>query len=314
VALSAKDLHVVTAISNPMRWKSRIALYKRFEEHMLDSGVELYVVECALGDRPFELDTNPHVNHIGVRHTTLYWNKENLLNIGISRLPGEAKYIATADADVIFRSPTWAKDSVEALQQYRVIQPWENCYDLGPVGEHLEFHTSFGSLVAKGKGLSPDGHNGYAPFSHPGFFWAWTRHALECVGGLIDFSGLGAADHMMAWGMLGRIDETYPTYVTEEFKAMARAWQSHAAFHLGRDHIGYVPGTIEHMFHGSKSNPAHGRRYLERWDIIKQFGYNPITDIKRNAFGVIELAGNKPGFEAGIDGYFRQRAEDSNQA
>jgi len=36
------------------------------------------------------------------------------------------------------------------------------------------------------------------------------------------------------------------------------------------------------------------------------------TDIKRNTFGVMKLAGNKPGLESAIDQYFRMRAEDSN--
>ena len=311
--MQANLLHVIVPISNPVLWKSRITLYNKFEQHMLDSGVNLYVVECALGERPFQLNANPSVTHIGVRHNTLCWHKESLVNIGIARLPESAKYIAVADGDIIFRNPNWASDTVHALQQYHVIQPWEHAYDLGPGGGHLQVHTSFCSLVAKGQPISATWNNAYT-YGHPGFFWAWTRQALEWTGGLIDFAALGSADHNMALGLLGRISETFPPGLSEEFTRLMRVWESRAKKFLGVDHIGYIPGTIEHMFHGSKNDPVHGRKYRERWDILREVQFNPLTDIKNNTYGVTELSGNKPGLERAIDQYMRNRAEDSNRA
>lgn len=98
-------LHVVTCISNPLRWASRVALYRDFERHMVESGVRLTVVECALGQRPFELDGNQLVDFVGVRHSTFTFNKECLLNIGIQdlvRRNPDAQYIALLDADIRF--------------------------------------------------------------------------------------------------------------------------------------------------------------------------------------------------------------------
>src|SRR5579884_2738268 len=81
-------LNVVTVFSNPVRWKSRLALYKRFEEHMLDSGVDLTAVEVSFGERKPEL-ANPHVRHVKIRANghAVAWHKESALNIGIARLP-----------------------------------------------------------------------------------------------------------------------------------------------------------------------------------------------------------------------------------
>ena len=98
-------MHVVTAIANPIRWQSRTRLYHQFEEHMLDSGVHLTVVECAYGDRPHELADNPHITHVPVRARTLLWTKENLLNIGLARLPQDWRHAAWIDADITFRRP-----------------------------------------------------------------------------------------------------------------------------------------------------------------------------------------------------------------
>ena len=43
-------LHVVAVVANPIRWESRLRLYRQFEERMLDSGVQLTTVECAYGE------------------------------------------------------------------------------------------------------------------------------------------------------------------------------------------------------------------------------------------------------------------------
>lgn len=40
--------------------------------------------------------------------------------------------------------------------------------------------------------------------------------------------------------------------------------------------------------------------------------FDPATDLIRNTWGVLELAGNKPQLQRDIDSYFRQRDEDSN--
>lgn len=64
-------LRVVTCIYNPIRWQTRIAHYKRFREHVPDSGVKLTVVECALGQRSHELGGDPHIQHVAVRADTL---------------------------------------------------------------------------------------------------------------------------------------------------------------------------------------------------------------------------------------------------
>jgi hypothetical protein len=299
-------LNVVTAIANPVRWHSRMALFNKFQEHMLDSGVKLTVVECAYGERPFELDKNPHVQHVGVRSKTLVWNKENLLNIGIARTVG--KYIATFDADIEFRKTNWASETVHALQQYDVVQPWSDCYDLGPHDDHLTAHRSFCRLVQEGKPIvqGPNATGSYQ-FGHPGYAWAYTRQALEWLGGLIETAALGAGDHHMALALIGKVGETIPGNLTDGYKAPLYRWQNSALQHIGKN-LGYVAGTIEHGWHGAKEK----RAYVSRWDILAKHKFDPTTDLKRNTWGVVELTGNKPELRADLDRYFRSRDEDGN--
>lgn len=304
--MRAELLHVVTAIFNPMGWESRMRLYRDFEAHMLASGVRLTVVECVLGDRPHMLRGTAGVNHIPVRSNTLLWNKENLLNIAISRLPADWKHVAWIDADISFRNGGWAAATVSQLQQYDVIQPWSDCYDLGPKGEHAGHHRSFCRQWWNG---APTGtSNGCYAFAHPGYAWAANRRAIDAVGGLMETAAAGAGDHHMALALIGKVRMSVPKGITAGYLRPLIQWQHRAVRDINFN-IGYLEGsTIEHSWHGRKSD----RQYIQRWDILTRHEFDPDTDIKRNSWGVLELAGNKPRLRHDIDMYFRQRNEDAN--
>ncbi len=296
-------LHVIGVVSNPIRWHSRIRLFHDWAEHMLASGVKLTVVECAYGERPYQIrDDDRYYQVVRVRTDSMCWNKENLINLAIQRLPDDWNYVAWIDADVRFRHQDWAYETVQALQLYEVLQPWSNCLDLGPNEEMTDHHKSFAYMVWHGrlKGVGP----GYE-FCHPGYAWAARRSALNSVGGLIDFAILGSADHHMALGWVGKSMWSYPRQISEEYKDRVKAWERRAIT-VTNKHLGFLPGIIEHHWHGSK---AH-RKYIDRWQILINNDYQPDIDIKHNTFGVVELAGNKPRLTHEIDKYFHGRMED----
>ena len=299
--MRADLLHVVTAFANPLRWESRRRLFDRFRAHMHASGVDLTVVECAYGERPHELVDAGVDRHVPVRAQTMIWTKENLLNLGIARLPDHARYVAWIDADVFFRDPDWAARTVDALQLHDVVQPWTDCYDLGPRGEHLTAHRSFAKQYRDGCRLRP----GYDRFAHPGYAWAATRNALDCVGGLVETAALGAADHHMA--MVGTVELSIPDDIGGAYRRPLQQWQDRATRHLGGN-LGFVRGAIEHQWHG----PKRRRRYVERWDVLKRHAFDPANDLRRNTWGVLELARNKPAFARDVAAYFGSRDEDSN--
>jgi len=99
-------LHVVTMISNPVRYKSRYRLYKQFKDYMsAEQNVVLHTVEVAYGDRPFEVTDRDDPNNYQFRTSCEIWHKENALNLGIARLPCNWKYMAWVDADIEFLRP-----------------------------------------------------------------------------------------------------------------------------------------------------------------------------------------------------------------
>jgi hypothetical protein len=312
--MRAQQLHVFTAYSNPIRWQNRRAVHAEFEDRILESGAQLVTIECAYGDRPWELLPRAGVTRIPVRASArlLAWNKENLINLGVRRVP-DAQNIAWIDGDILFRRKEWAAEAVEALQHYHVVQPWDTAYDLGPRGEHLQTEYSFASRYASGEPLSPIGprfwrkDGGPYAYPHPGYAWAMTRQAFDWLGGLIETAVAGAADHHMALALIGHAAESIHGYASSAYAAPILAWEHRAMHHIAAN-IGYVPGTIEHLWHGRKSD----RRYVDRWKILTDNAFDPATDLKWNGWGVVELAGNKPRLTRDLDRYFRQRDEDRN--
>ena len=306
-------LHVVAVVANPIRWESRLRLYRQFEEHMLDSGVNLTTVECAYGERPFEIAARASVNLVQVRSRTLVWNKENLINIGISRLPADWKYVATADADIAFRRPGWATETVHALQQYDVVQPWSDAYDLGPNDEHIQHHKSFCHQWWHKQPICPEGSKfwnfdgGPYTYPHSGYVWGYTRSAIEWLGGMFEYAAMGAGDHHMALALVGKVERSVPGGVGASYLAHLKRWEARALHHINMN-IGFVHGTIEHSFHGRKVD----RKYVDRWQMILEHEFDPDADLKRNSHGVLELACNKPALRRDLDEYFRLREEDVN--
>ncbi len=301
---SDNTLHVIGVVSNPVRYHSRYRLARQWQEAMeATPNVKTYTVEAAFGDRHHEV-TEQKDGHLQLRTKSEIWIKENMINLGVRHLlPRDWKYVAWVDADVFFREPHWAQETLHALQHFSIVQPWQQCADLGHHGNILDTHQSIGYLSQLGK-LKPRGQS-YPHGGHSGFAWAATRDFWEQVTGLMDFCILGSADHHMALACLGEDDLRVSGKVEQGFFRRCVEWKNRAT-KITHNQIGYVHGRIEHSFHG----PKRRRYYADRWKILVDNNYNPDTDLMYDAQGMIQLVG-KPNLEAAIRKYNRSRYEDS---
>ena len=322
-------LHAVTAISNPVRYRSRYELYRRFAKHMADSGVQLFTVEVAHGNREFEITETGNPWHLQLRSHYLQeiWLKENMLNIGINRLFHMVPHLDKAawiDADIVFSRPDFAQETLHQLDHYEVVQMFTHAYDLDENFKSCESHQSFGYSYAMGE-PKPVGTCGDYPGSgvrgawwHPGYAWAARKSFFQKTGGLFDQSGLGAGDMMMACAIIGDVARSYNGNVSEGLKRQCKIYEERCQA-LDRN-LGYVPGTIYHYFHGRKRD----RGYESRWkyltdgqeaglgasviaDILK---FNPETDLIRDHQGLYQLPHNKIRLRDGFRAYMRSRKED----
>jgi len=312
----SETLYVTTCVANPLLWQSRSKLARESVTDWLNEpNVHVILAECAYGSRGYELAdlASNRVTHVPLRATTMAWSKESLLNIAVHNLPSSAAKIATFDADITFRRKGWATSILNALDLYPVVQPWDTAYDLGPHDEHVQTHKSFASLYHAGKPVIPAGpkfwtfNGGPYEYAHTGYAWAFKRTFLDRTGGLFELGGMGSGDHHMAYGMIGNAAQSLPGGVTIGYRNAVTSWANRATVELNGK-LGFVHGTIEHPFHGRKSD----RGYQTRWDMFLDNGFDPSTDLKRNTYGVIEFAGNKPDLERDFDNYLRSREEDVN--
>ncbi len=294
-------LHVVTAISNPWRYRSRYELYHHFERRVQDAGALLWTVETAFGRRPFEVAHYGHHRHIQLRTRHELWHKENMINLAIQHLPQNWKYVAWVDADVDFTRNDWVHETLNLLQHYDAIQMFSQAVDLSPCEEPFQTHKGF--VFSYLKGLL--GNKDYSNW-HPGFAWAIRREAFDALGGLIDFAVLGSADRHMANAFIGQADRTIHKNLSENYREQVLLWQERATKYVQRN-IGFMPGTILHHWHGKKKD----RRYNSRWQILIKNQFTPKLDLKPDWQGLWQLTDRSHELRDDIRRYFASRNEDS---
>lgn len=301
-------LYVVTPIVNPSRYRSRYALYRDFAKYITDAGAVLYTVEAAYGEREFEVTDAANPRHIRLRTRDEVWHKENLINIGVSRLPADWKYVAWIDADVQFARPDIVVETVHQLQHHSVVQMFSQATDLGPKHETLASFQGFVAQWKRRNGQAPSNMEEYGVW-HPGYAWACRRDAWDHLGGLIDFGIVGSGDRYMACGLIGEIAQSLSPEIIQDcptYSEWCFEWQSRAENYVKRN-IGFVDGLLLHYFHGAKRN----RGYMNRSAILWNNSFDPARDIKRDWQGLWQLTDQKPGLRDELRAYFRSRDEDN---
>lgn len=289
-----------------------------------EAGVKLITVEQAFGERPFMVTTPDNPYNVQVRGVEELWLKENLINLGISRakqIDPLAREVAWVDADCHPVRPAirWFEETWHALQHYEFVQMWEWLINYGPEyepvsGKQMGFmatYAHYGFEVPEEKNLSanPNGY-GRLALGRPGLAWAANISALNQVGGLIDRCILGSGDWHMAHALVGAVKQFPGEYKKlSAFGEHLLEWQTKCERWIKRD-VGFVKGTVSHWFHGDKKD----RQYGSRSKILVSNGYNPLTDVKYDSQGVLQLETWEPRqikLRDQIRAYMASRNEDS---
>lgn len=314
------DLYVLTAVFNPVRFRSRWKLYQDFKYMVEASGATLLTCEIAQDHREFVVTEPGNPHHVQLATTSELWVKERALNLLAQRLPLDWRYMACVDADVSFARSDWANETVQQFQHHRVLQLWSEAVDLGPDHQTIATHRSFVDMWLQHEPLPPVGDDDYyyAPAGpakikhhlwHPGFAHGFRRDAFDALGGLIDWAILGSADYHMMWSLVGMGEERLNQGIAGTYRSAVRRWQARAERYVQRD-VGLVPGTLLHYWHGKKRD----RQYRSRWQILVDTKFDPMTDLKDDYQGAHQLVvedARQIELRDALRGYFRARNEDS---
>ena len=76
--------------------------------------------------------------HLKYKITHYFQVKENLINVGISKLPNDWKYVSWVDADITFLNHNWVQDTIEKLKTSDFVQLFQSALFKGPE-EEVEF-------------------------------------------------------------------------------------------------------------------------------------------------------------------------------
>jgi hypothetical protein len=290
-------LYVVLPYFNFCAFKRRRDLFINFvNEYKKYPGIKLVVIEV---DGPAPLPRLPVFEQLKIKSRSKIWLKENLINIAVEHLPHTWKYVAWIDADISFLNQNWADDTVDRLKTHDVVQVWQTAVNLGPFGEAIKTDKSFGYMHAAGTPYSKTDKYG---FWHPGYAWACTRRAWVKMDALPDWAILGSADRHLALGLIGKIDWSAPGNANKNYIGLLLEFQSK----IQGLKFSYVNGTIIHHWHGSFEN----RKYRERWQILIQNNFDPLTDLGLNDFGLVQLTPKGERIQPDLNRYFCERAED----
>ena len=282
-------IEVVTCHFNPCGYRRLVENYWAFRRHMRSFNVSLRTIELTFDDQKPQIDDAMHVH--GTRQANLMWQKESLLNRLIET--SSAELIAWIDADVWFMNPSWVEQATELLQAGAdVIQLFSRAQMINKFGivEDRAWKSSISAYLCNER------FDDYTRV-HPGLAWAargdWLRRQW-----LYDRLVAGCGDSVMSnlW-CGGRLDISE---FSRESVADITAWRNCKP----QPRLGYVSGTVLHMYHGSNANRNRREQRHFHQIILPE-------DVKRRDDGVLEWSETAPLLDiARIRDRFSERNED----
>jgi hypothetical protein len=305
-------LAAVTCYFNPAGYRRKIENYRVFRRHL---ALPLVCVELSFTGA-FELTPADADTLIQVDGGAILWQKERLVNLALRAVPAAADGVGWIDCDVIFEDARWADRALDALRRYPLIQLFERRCNLAPSppGEDPDLRrieseaVSLGYKLAHGLATPDDVRRSDAPLalaSTAGLAWGARREVL-IEHGVYDACILGTADRVMAAAALGA-----PEYGRAAVLMNERQWRHYRSWagpfsSAVRGAVGYVPGRAFHLWHGDLRN----RRYRQRHEGLRRYGFDPSTDIAHDAGGAWRWTSDKPAMHTYVGNYFAQRDED----
>jgi hypothetical protein len=303
------DLCVITSFFNPGDYESRKRNFRAFRPWL---NAPLLAIELGYQGR-FFLQPGDADTIVRVSTGDVLWQKERLLNLALTHLPDDCRYVAWIDCDVVFDRPDWLAHTRDALQTHALVQLFSKGHHLArgsdphspftsPIAESCE---SFGWQYATGA-LSMDCvAAGKKVTFNPGHAWAMRRSDLERVG-FYDAAIVGGGTLLMAATSLGRFDDIITRF------QMNRAQADHyhrwaAVFHgLVAGRVAAIPNELYHLWHGDLANRGYGVRFAR----LAAHGFDPEHDIAPGPEGTWRWSSDKAALHRDIAQYFVDRRED----
>lgn len=310
--LDSSEIWVITTYFNFAGYRQRLANYRFFREHL---SAPLLTIELSAG-RDFVLGEKDADIMVRCAQGDVMWQKERLLNHGLSHLPSACKYVVWMDCDLLFENKHWPEEVAEALKESPLLQPFSSVLH-APAGvfpqefpkslhwmeqpsvaatvqSGVSFETCIGRVMQRSGGTVS-----------PGMAWAARRELLQ-KHGLFDASIIGGGDTALACAAYGHPELAMELHHMNDWQR--RAYLDWAQpFHQDvKGNVSHVPGRIIHLWHGELQDRKPGLRHSG----LRAHDFNPTRDIAISESGAWRWASDKPAMHVYLKDYFAARYED----
>jgi hypothetical protein len=277
-------LAALTCLFNPCNYSNITNNYCTFAKS-LSSYVDLYTIEVSFYNS-FITDSNKKNIHIHGRCDNILWQKERLLNILLKSLPEEYTDVAWIDADVLFDDSSWVLKTTDLLNEYKVVQLFEEVKLLDKDGSVIESKES----IVKNHSIGASGYG-----------WAMRREDLDQIN-LLDNQLLGGADLIMSASFMNRLSILKSRSLKFFNNLSTYDWISRSSKTIDMS-ANFVNQSIRHLYHGNVTN----RQYPTRQEIVQTIDPQLIKINENNIWSL-----NQPLINHSILKYFSDRNEDDN--
>lgn len=290
-------LAVITSFFNPKNYVNLRANYIKFSTEV-EKHANLFPIELSFNNEFFIQSKN--VIRIKGDETNVLWQKERLLSIALENLPEEYTNVAWLDSDILFENENWVEDINTALESFKVVQVYEKAQRLdadGKIGI-----TSEGIVKALENPKYTKVPNTMIGIT--GFGWAIRREVIDELK-FLDTQIVGGADALMYFSFFGIKDAPIHNQLSAKWIQYIEPWIDRAT-NIVNGSVGYVRGTITHLYHGTTQK----RNYHGRYDLLKSINFDPGNDLQLSDNGMWQFKDSSLNTE--IAKYFDSRDEDDN--
>ena len=336
----------ITCLFNPYQCKSRYLNYMYFQSRVRKQGLRLVTVELAHCPQHLMLNKRDSDILITAIDNSELWQKESLLNLGLSRVPNSASVVCWLDADIIFFEDNWIENLKNNILKYPVVHLFREMVYLSKT-ETKKIVSDF-KIVRKGS--SSSGYKikyenktpnisslkkimGSVAIFHEtpkgkfingkwGFGWAIRKDIIDRVGGFYNRCVVGGGDTVFFNGVFwndlhDKFKDRYSVSQREDIDRWVGELQNEImiskkkSFYHSKANAGYLNGTIGHLWHGSFKS----RNYFDRYQILLDGDFNPYLDLTLSQ-GCLQWNQCDKGIKAtmirGVANYLKNRAYDKD--
>jgi hypothetical protein len=265
--------------------------------------IKVIFVEATYGEQPeirrnFQLDSR--IIHLTYELESIFWVKENLINLAIENLPNDWEYVAWIDSDIIFSNLNWVKETLNKLKSFDIVQLFEFVIYLN---NRNVFDKSFQSILPSIAYQSLLGKNNYGSI---GFGWAITRNFYNIINKFYEYNITGGGDTIFVHSVIRHKnkclekEKTFTEPYSLNYKYSLDEYMNRFPKNLK---FGCISGMIFHLWHGDLSN----RKYHIRKKILHEHSFDPYRDLTITSNGLLSLRNKN--IEEGLISYFKERGD-----